>query len=142
MLTNFRGHVAAALAWVLAMAAPLHAQMDMDMEHDMHLPEGPLGVPETRLGSGTSWLPDASPMHAAHLRLGARTLMLHGSAVVQYDHQAGLRGDSRVSLIDWVMLAPSRPVAGGRQRLRLNTSPAARWYGVRGYKQLIQGSEL
>src|SRR5438309_37305 len=105
--------MAAVMAWFCAIAAPLHAQMDMDTEHDMHLPEGPLGVPETRLGSGTSWLPDASPMHAAHLRLGAWTLMLHGSAVVQYDHQAGLRGDSRVSLIDWAMLAASRTGAGG-----------------------------
>src|SRR5437879_5988836 len=141
MLTNFRGHVAAALAWVLAMAAPLHAQMDMDMEHDMHLPEGPLGVPETRLGSGTSWLPDASPMHAAHLRLGAWTLMLHGSAVVQYDHQAGLRGDSRVSLIDWVMLAPSRPVAGGRLHLRGMISSDPWGVGSRGYPLLLQTGE-
>ena len=141
MLTNFRGHVAAALAWVLAMAAPLHAQMDMDMEHDMHLPEGPLGVPETRLGSGTSWLPDASPMHAAHRRLGAWTLMLHGSAVVQYDHQAGLRGDSRVSLIDWVMLAPSRPVAGGRLHLRGMISSDPWGVGSRGYPLLLQTGE-
>src|SRR2546427_10208272 len=111
MRTTVRGRTAAALALVAGLAAPLHAQMDM--EHDMHLPEGPLGVPETRLGSGTSWLPDASPMHAAHLRLGAWTLMLHGSAVVQYDHQAGLLGDSRVSLIDSAMLAASRPVARG-----------------------------
>jgi len=65
MRTNLRGRTAAALAWVFALAAPLHAQMDM--QHDMHMPEGPLGIPETRMGSGTSWLPDASPMHAAHL---------------------------------------------------------------------------
>src|SRR3989454_11968898 len=79
MRTNFRGHTAAALAWVFAGAAPLHAQMDM--QHDMHMPEGPLGIPEARIGSGTSWLPDASPMHVAHFQLGAWTLMLHGSAV-------------------------------------------------------------
>src|SRR2546427_8715074 len=52
MRTNLRGRTAAALAWVFALAAPLHAQMDM--QHDMHMPEGPLGIPETRMGSGTS----------------------------------------------------------------------------------------
>src|SRR5256886_17453083 len=116
MRTTLRGHMAAALALVFALGAPLHAQMDM--QHDMHMAEGPLGIPETRMGSGTSWLPDASPMHAAHLRFGAWTLMLHGSAVLQYEHQAGLRGEARVSLIDWAMLAASRPAAGGRLHLR------------------------
>jgi len=131
--------MAAALAWVCAGAAPLHAQMHM--QHGMQLPEGPLGIPETRLGSGTSWLPDASPMHAAHLRLGAWTLMLHGSAVVQYDHQAGLRGDSRVSLIDWAMLAASRTVAGGRLHLRGMISSDPWGVGSRGYPLLLQTGE-
>jgi hypothetical protein len=139
MRTTVRGRTTAALVFVAGLAAPLHAQMDM--EHDMHLPEGPLGVLETRLGSGTSWLPDASPMHAAHLRLGAWTLMLHGSAVVQYDHQAGLRGDSRVSLIDWAMLAPSRTVAGGRLHLRGMISSDPWGVGSRGYPLLLQTGE-
>ena len=30
------------------------------------MPAGPLGIPAAREGSGTSWLPDASPMHAIH----------------------------------------------------------------------------
>src|SRR2546425_4481047 len=141
MLTNFRGHVAAALAWVLAMAAPLHAQMDMDMEHDMHLPEGPLGVPETRLAPGALGLRAASPMQAAHLRLGAWTLMLQGSAVVQYDHQAGLRGEARVNLIDWAMLAASRTVAGGRLHLRGMISSDPWGVGSRGYPLLLQTGE-
>src|SRR5256712_1391366 len=139
MRTNFRGHTAAALAWVFAGAAPLHAQMDM--QHDMHMPEGPLGIPEARIGSGTSWLPDAAPMHAAHFRLGAWTVMLHGRAVVQYDHQAGLRGDSRVSLIDWAMLAASRTVAGGSLSLRGMMSSDPWGVGSRGYPLLLQTGE-
>src|SRR2546422_7526147 len=139
MRTNCRGRMAAAVVWVFALGAPLQAQMDM--QRDMHMPEGPLGIPETRMGSGTSWLPDASPMHAAHLRLGAWTLMLHGSAVVQYDHQAGLRGDSRVSLIDWGMLAASRTVAGGRLHLRGMISSDPWGVGSRGYPLLLQTGE-
>src|SRR2546425_116745 len=139
MRTNFRGRMAAALAWVFALGAPLHAQMDM--QHDMHMAEGPLGIPETRMGSGTSWLPDAAPMHAAHFRLGAWTVMLHGRAVVQYDHQAGLRGDSRVSLIDWAMLAASRTVAGGRLHLRGMISSDPWGVGSPGYPLLLQTGE-
>src|SRR5256885_15615564 len=139
MRTNFRGRMAAALAWVFALGAPLHAQMDM--QHGMHMPEGLLGIPETRMGSGTSWLPDAAPMHAAHFRLGAWTVMLHGRAVVQYDHQAGLRGDSRVSLIDWAMLAASRTVAGGRLHLRGMISSDPWGVGSRGYPLLLQTGE-
>src|SRR5437660_1625052 len=44
-------------------ASPLRAQMDM--QHTMEMHAGPLGIPETRMGSSTSWLPEPSPMHAA-----------------------------------------------------------------------------
>ena len=71
------GSVAVALACVAVAASPLRAQMDM--QHPMEMQAGPLGIPETRMGSGTSWLPDASPMHAAHYMLGRWTLMLHRS---------------------------------------------------------------
>src|SRR5213076_757292 len=43
----------------------------MHMPHPTSGPEAPLGIPETRLGSGTSWLPDSSPMHASHFTLAA-----------------------------------------------------------------------
>src|SRR3989442_14668857 len=139
MRTTWRGRMAAALAWVFALGAPLPAQMDM--QHAWHMPAGPLGIPEARIGSGTSWLPDAAPMHAAHFRLGAWTVMLHGRAVVQYDHQAGLRGDSRVSLIDWAMLAASRTVAGGSLSLRGMISSDPWGVGSRGYPLLLQTGE-
>src|SRR2546426_12780819 len=106
-----------------------------------HMAEGPLGIPETRMGSGTSWLPDASPMHVAHFQLGAWTLMLHGSAVVQYSDQAGARGDRRVNLIDWAMLAASRTVAGGRLHLRGMISSDPWGVGSRGYPLLLQTGE-
>src|SRR5216117_2173157 len=53
------GSVAAALALVAGAASPLRAQMHM--QHPMEMPAGPLGIPETRMGSGTSGLPDAGP---------------------------------------------------------------------------------
>src|SRR2546426_4373798 len=83
------------LLLIAGAASPLRAQMDMP--HPMEMNAGPLGIPETRMGSGTSWLPDASPMHAAHYMLGRWTLMLHGKGFLQYDWQSGSRGRDRKS---------------------------------------------
>jgi len=131
--------VCAALTLLAGAASPAHAQMHM--QHPMSTAETPLGIPETRQGSGRSWLPDSSPMHAAHVTLGAWTLMLHGSAFLQYDRQGGARGDDQVALLDWAMLAASRPLAGGRLHLRgmLSTDP---WgVGSAGYPLLLQTGE-
>src|SRR5213595_2341799 len=113
----------------------------MHMPHPTSGPEAPLGIPETRLGSGTSWLPDSSPMHASHFTLGAWTLMVHGSAFLQYDRQGGTRGEDQVALLDWAMLAASRSLAGGQLDLRgmLSTDP---WgVGSAGYPLLLQTGE-
>jgi len=80
-------------------------------------------------------------MHASHVALGAWTLMLHGSAFLQYDRQGRARGDDQVALIDWAMLAASRPLAGGQLQLRgmLSTDP---WgVGSAGYPLLLQTGE-
>src|SRR3977135_2740385 len=95
---------------------PLRAQMHV--QHAMRMNEGPLGIPETRMGSGTSWLPDASPMHAAHYMLGRWTLMLHGKGFLQYDWQGGSRGSNQLGIVNWAMAAASRPLARGQLELR------------------------
>src|SRR5256885_16792934 len=104
------GSVAAALALGAGAASPLRAQMHM--QHPREMPAGPLGIPETRMGSGTSWLPDASPMHAAHYMLGRWTLMLHGKGFLQYDWQGGSRGSNQLGIVNWAMAAASRPQIG------------------------------
>src|SRR5690349_17931956 len=50
----------------------------------MHMPSRPFGIPMSRMGSGTSWLPDASPMRAYHFMSGGWALMLHGDADLYY----------------------------------------------------------
>ncbi len=131
--------VCAALTSLAGAASPAHAQMHM--QHPMSTAETPLGIPETRQGSGTSWLPDSSPMHASHVTLGAWTLMLHGSAFLQYDRQGGARGDDQVALLDWAMLAASRPLAGGRLHLRAMLSTDPWGVGSAGYPLLLQTGE-
>ena len=45
---------------------------------------GVLGIPMTRHGSGTAWLPDDSPMRALHARVGGWDMMVHGNLFVGY----------------------------------------------------------
>src|SRR5882724_3066527 len=133
------GSVAAALALVAGAAWPLRAQMHM--QHPMEMPAGPLGIPETRMGSGTSWLPDASPMHAAHYMFGRWTLMLHGKGFFQYDWQGGSRGSNQLGIVNWAMAAASRPVGGGQLQLRAMLSAEPWTIGSRGYPLLVQSGE-
>ena len=118
---------------------PLRAQMDM--QHPMHMNAGPLGIPETRMGSGTSWLPDDSPMHATHIMLGGWTLMLHGQGFLQYDWQGGSRGSNQVGLVNWAMAAANRPLGEGQLQLRGMLSAEPWTIGSRGYPLLVQSGE-
>jgi len=133
------GSVAAALALVAGAASPLRAQMHM--QHPMEMNVGPLGIPETRMGSGTSWLPDASPMHAAHYLLGRWTLMLHGKGFFQYDWQGGSRGSNQLGIVNWAMAAASRRLGGGQLQLRAMFSAEPWTTGSRGYPLLVQSGE-
>jgi hypothetical protein len=127
------------LALIAGAAWPLEAQMDM--QHPMEMRAGPLGIPETRMGSGTSWLPDASPMHAAHHLLGRWTLMLHGKGFLQYDWQRGSRGGHQLGIVNWAMAAASRPLGGGQLQLRAMLSAEPWTIGSRGYPLLVQSGE-
>jgi len=65
------------------------------------MPERPFGIPMTRMGSGTAWLPDASAMRAWHFGAGSWMLMVHGDAFIQYDSQGGPRGGDQLGSINW-----------------------------------------
>jgi hypothetical protein len=133
------GLATAALVLVASTVSPVRAQMDMQHPIEMH--GGPLGIPETRMGSGTSWLPDASPMHAAHYLLGRWALMLHGKGFLQYDWQGGSRGSNQLGIVNWAMAAASRPLGGGQLQLRAMLSAEPWTIGSRGYPLLVQTGE-
>jgi hypothetical protein len=120
----------------LCPAPSLRAQLPM-----AQMAEGPLGIPETRSGSGTSWLPDAAPLHATHFAAGAWTLMLHGRVFLEYDRQGGPRGAEQVGSVNWAMLAATRSVAGGRLELRGMMSGEPGTIGSAGYPLLLQSGE-
>lgn len=107
--------------------------------HDMMA--GPLGISHVRMGSGTSWMPDSSPMHANHKMLGDWTAMLHGVAFGQYDDQGSKRGDRQLGMIDWEMAMLMRQVGTGMLHLHGMVSLEPATIGARGYPLLLQTGE-
>lgn len=101
----------------------------------------PLGIPESRAGSGTSWLPDSSPMHAHHVMVSDWTLMLHYQVFGTYDKQLGARGDDQINSINWGMLMASHQLAGGRFQARGMMSAEPWTVGSSGYPLLLQSGE-
>jgi YHS domain-containing protein len=71
-----------------------------------------------REGSGTSWLPDASPMYMLHVQKGPWMLVGHENAFVQYLHDSGDRGDGQAGSINWFMGMADRTIGRGHLGLR------------------------
>ena len=119
-----------------------------DMRHDEHAMQGmqsmmemPLGISHARMGSGTSWMPDSSPMHANHKMWGDWTAMIHGVAFAQYDHQGSDRGDEQFGIVDWEMLMLMRSVGTGMLHLHGMASLEPLTIGAKGYPLLLQTGE-
>jgi hypothetical protein len=142
---------AAVLSATLGPAAA-HAQQD-SVPHMPHMPNmagmsgmearmaGVLGIPHTRLGSGTSWQPQTAPHYGWHFVRGSWTLMIHGVAYAEYDRQLGTRGDDQLGSINWGMLMAMHSLWGGMLHLHgmLSAEPAT--IGARGYPLLLQSGE-
>ena len=134
--------VIAALCGALAAAVPIaRAAAQMDMQGMPRAASLPLGIPEQRMGSGTSWLPDAAPMQAIHVPLGAWTAMAHGAVSLLLDAQGGPRGGTEVKLVNWGMGSLVHAVAGGRLELRVMLSAEPATVGAGGYALLLQSGE-
>lgn len=102
---------------------------------------GPLGISHVRMGSGTSWMPDSSPMHANHKMWGKWTAMLHGVAFGQYDDQGSRRGDRQFGIIDWEMLMLMRRIGDGMLHLHAMASLEPATIGAKGYPLVLQTGE-
>jgi hypothetical protein len=98
----------------------------------------PLGVRISRLGPGTSWLPDSTRERGASFGVHNWDVMLSGSVVAQYDRQAGLHGGTQWGDVDWEMAMAMHALAGGVARVELMTSFEALIDGPRGYPELLE----
>jgi hypothetical protein len=134
-------HAAPAPADTAHHTPPKSAGDTMTMPGMSGMPERPFGIPMTRMGSGTAWLPDASAMRAWHVMAGSWILMVHGDAFLQYDHQGGPRGADQVGSINWGMLMAMREVGGGTLHLHGMASAEPLTVGARGYPLLLQSGE-
>src|SRR5467141_3308940 len=101
----------------------------------------PLGISMERMGSGTTWIPDAVPLPARHKMAGSWLVMLHGFGFVQYDKQGGPRGDDQFGSLNWAMVMASGDLLGGRLQARTMLSLDAGTVSNRGYPLLLQTGE-
>jgi Heavy metal binding domain len=114
-----------------------HAMHEMNMQSSVNLAD-----PMTREGSGTSWLPDSSPMYGRMFMLGQDMLMLHGAAFPRYTNVSTRRGDDRIDAPNWMMGMFSHPLGDSAQfgvRLMMSLDPLTE--GGRGYPLLFQSGE-
>lgn len=101
-----------------------------------------LGMPGmSREGSGTSWLPDDSPMYVIHKMSGPWMLMVHGSAFVQFLRESGTRGSQQFGSINWVMGAAQRSAGPGTLGLRAMFSAEPATILGCGYPDLLASGE-
>ena len=111
--------------------------MQMEMHSSIDLAE-----PMSREGSGTSWLPDSSPMYARMFMFGENMLMLHGAIFPRYTNVSTRRGDDRIDAPNWFMAMYSHPLTDSAQfgaRLMMSLDPLTEQ--GRGYPLLFQSGE-
>ena len=121
-----------------------HHMPGMRMPADTMMPMqmvGPLGISMDRMGSGTTWIPDAVTLPSRHFMARGWSVMLHGFVFGQYDHQSGPRGDDQLGSLNWAMVMADRNVGGGRLQFRFMPSLDAATVGRCGYPLLLQSGE-
>lgn len=101
----------------------------------------PLGISMDRMGSGTTWIPDAAPLPSRQFTAGRWEMMLHGFVFGEYDDQAGPRGDSQLGSLNWGMFMASHALGGGRFQARTMLSLDPWSVSPRGYPLLLQTGE-
>ncbi|RZJ64309.1 MAG: hypothetical protein EOO50_16035 [Flavobacterium sp.] len=128
-------------------------KMQMDttkMDHDMTMGNMSHAFSQNlsmnRNGSGTSWLPDASPMYGAMFHAKDWMFMAHGNLFVRYNNQdfasKGSRGDDEFDAPNWLMFMGQRKI-GQKGLFHFNTmfSFDALTGGNDGYPLLFQSGE-
>jgi Heavy metal binding domain len=126
------------------MSHPSHEMHESPHEHEMMSMHSSIDLadPMSREGSGTSWLPDSSPMYARMFMFDDNMLMLHGAIFPRYTNVSTRRGDDRIDAPNWIMAMYSHPLGDSAQfgaRLMMSLDPLTE--GGRGYPLLFQSGE-
>jgi hypothetical protein len=118
---------------------PSHGSHEMRMEMHSSID---IADPMSREGSGTSWLPDSSPVYGRMFMFDENMLMLHGAIFPRYTNVSTRRGDDRIDAPNWIMGMFSHPLGDNTQfgaRLMMSLDPLTE--GGRGYPLLFQSGE-
>ncbi|HEY6071666.1 MAG TPA: heavy metal-binding domain-containing protein, partial [Chthoniobacterales bacterium] len=114
-----------------------HPQHEMEMHSSINIVD-----PMNREGSGTSWIPDSSPIYAYMKMFGDDMLMLHGAIFPRYTNVSSDRGDDRIDAPNWIMAMFSHPFGDATQLgLRAMMSLDLLTEQGRGYPLLLQSGE-
>jgi hypothetical protein len=119
------------------------AGMERGQRESMTASTAPLGLGMSRIGSGTAWQPDNTPMEGVHWQPGAGwDVMLHWNLLVGYDAQTTPRGGHQWTSMNWVMGMAQHDLFGGlfTGRVMLSAEPFTTG-GKRGYPLLLQTGE-
>ncbi|MEP6724164.1 MAG: hypothetical protein ABJC98_00025 [Bacteroidota bacterium] len=88
--------------------------MSMDMDDHSMSHSFSKNLSMNRNGSGTGWLPDASPMYGYMTHSKKWMYMLHGNLFLRYNKQdignKGVRGNEKFDAPDWLMFMGQRQV--------------------------------
>src|SRR5947209_5962532 len=113
-----------------------------NIEHSAMHSSISIADPMGREGSGTSWLPDSSPMYGYMRMFGDYMLMLHGAIFPRYTNVSSDRGDDRIDAPNWMMAMFSHAFSENTQlglRLMMSLDPLTET--GRGYPLLLQSGE-
>jgi hypothetical protein len=108
-------------AWPAAAQEHQHpAPAPTAQDHTQHVDHPQPTLFPAREASGTSWLPDSTPMWAGHARAGAWELMWHGNAFLQFINESAEEhhGAHQTGSINWVMGMARRQAGSGRVGVR------------------------
>ncbi|MGH7679283.1 MAG: hypothetical protein ACRENU_12500, partial [Gemmatimonadaceae bacterium] len=100
-----------------------------------------LGISMERMGSGTTWIPDAVMLPSRQFMTGKWMVMLHGWVFLQYDHQSGPRGANQFGSLNWGMIMADRDLWGGKIQFRFMPSLDPATIDKCGYPLLLQSGE-
>jgi len=122
-----------------------HAMREQSQKHSMSHAFS-LNLPMSRNGSGTSWLPDASPMYGVMAHQKSWMFMFHGNLFLRYNNQdftaEGSRGDKEFDAPNWLMVMGQRKVGtNGLFHFSTMFSFDALTGGNDGYPLLFQSGE-
>lgn len=124
------------------------------LQHESHeMPEHAMAMasslnlaePMSRESSGSSWVPDSTPIYGRMLMFGdpaTAGLMLHGAIFPRYVNANTRRGDDRIDAPNWFMAMYSHPLGeNGQLGFRGMMSLDLLTEGGRGYPLLFQTGE-